>query len=229
MAFKFLLLSEPKKSVYADGRMIKVFFLIFEPGVAWEKIAQARRGFAFITVTHLLPFILATTALEAWGLHTHGKWQPLFQIYKHFSEDDIISFETIQFILLFAVVFVSALLVYKIGQTFQDRLSFLQAFTTIAYGFSPMFLIHFLDASATMHPAVTWILGMAMTMWILYQGIPRVMQPDPTHAFGVYLSAMIVVLLTSGLARLITGLYLLGRVDFQHSWLSNKIIHIIGH
>ena len=209
--------------------MIKVFFLIFEPGVAWEKIAQARRGFVFITVVHLLPFLLLGTALEAWGLHAFGKWQPLFQNKKPFSNDEIITFETIQFFLLFAVVFVSALLVYKISQTFQDRLSFLQAFTTVAYGFSPMFLLHFLDSSPTMHPAVTWILGMALTMWILYQGIPRVMQPDPTHAFGVYLSAMIVVLLTSGLARLITGMYLLGQVDFQHSWVANKIGQLLGH
>jgi len=209
--------------------MIKVFFLIFEPGVAWEKIAQARRGFLLITLTHLLPFILAGTALKCWGLHTHGKWQPQFQVFKSFSQDEIITFETIQVIMMLATVFVSALLIYKIGQTFQDRLNFLQAFTVVAYGFSPMFLLHFLDAGATMHPAVTWIIGMALTIWILYQGIPRVMQPDPTHAFGVYLSAMIVVMLTSGLARLITGMYLLGRVDFQHSWLANKITHLLGH
>ena len=37
--------------------MIKVFFLIFEPGVAWEKIALARRGLVFITGLQLLPLI----------------------------------------------------------------------------------------------------------------------------------------------------------------------------
>jgi len=131
--------------------------------------------------------------------------------------------------LLLAVVFVSALLVFKISQTFQDRLKFLQAFTTVANGFSPMFLFHFLDASATMYPAVPWLLGMALPMWILYQGIPRIMQPDPTHAFGVYLSAMIVVVLTSGLARLMTGMYLLGYMDLEHSWVSNRLAHLLGH
>jgi hypothetical protein len=58
------------------------------------------------------------------------------------------------------------------------------------------------------------------------------MQPDPTHAFGVYLSAMFVVILTSGLARLITGMYLLGYMDLQNSWLSRKLTHVIqmfGH
>lgn len=209
--------------------MIKVFFLIFEPGVAWEKIARARRGFFFITIVQLLPLILLGSALETWGLLRNGKWQPQFQIFKHFPPEEIYTFAIVQFLVMFAVVFVSALLVYKIAQTFQDRLTFLQAFTTVAYGYSPIFLTHLLDASATMYPAVPWLLGVGLTMWILYQGIPRVMQPDPTHAFGVYLSAMIVVLLTSGLARLITAMYLLGHVDFQHSWLSNKIAHILGH
>lgn len=209
--------------------MIKVFFLIFEPSVAWEKIVQARRGFLFITAVQLLPLILLGSALETWGLIRHGKWQPPFQMFKIFPRPEIYSFEIVQFFVLLAVVFVSALLVFKIAQTFQDRLTFLQAFTTVAYGYSPMFLLRLLDFSATMHPAVTWLVGMGLTMWILYQGIPRVMQPDPTHAFGVYLSAMIVVVLTSGLARLITGMYLLGYMDFQHSWLSNKITHLLGH
>jgi hypothetical protein len=208
--------------------MIKVFFLIFEPSVAWEKIAQARRGFVFITVIQLLPLILLGSALETWGLLRHGKWQPDYDKFKVFPAPDVYTYETIQFLLLLAVVFISALLVFKISQTFQDRLTFLQAFTTIAYGFSPMFLFRLLDYSADMHPAVPWLLGMALTMWILYQGIPRVMQPDPTHAFGVYLSAMIVVVLTSGLARLVTAMYLLGKMDFHHSWISNKFAHLLG-
>lgn len=209
--------------------MIKVFFLIFEPGVAWEKIALARRGVAFITGLQLLPLILLGSALETWGLLRHGKWQPQFHRFKDFLPQEIYTFEVIQFFLLFAVVFVSALLVFKISQTFQGRLTFVQVFTTVAYGFSPMFLFRLLDASAMMYPAWPWLIGMALTMWILYQGVPRVMQPDPTHAFGVYLSATLVVGLVSGLARLVTAMYLLGYMDFHHSWLSNKITNLIGH
>ena len=209
--------------------MIKVFFLIFEPSVAWEKVAQARRGFFFITVVHLLPLILLGSAVETWGLLRHGKWQPRFQMFKLFPSPEIYAYGVIQFLVLLAVVFLSALLVFKIAQTFQDRLTFLQAFTTIAYGYSPLFLLRLLDFSATMHPAVPWFFGVGLTMWILYQGIPRVMQPDPTHAFGVYLSTMIVVVLTSGLARLVTAMYLLGYVDLHHSWLADQITHLLGH
>jgi len=209
--------------------MIKVFFLIFEPGVAWEKIAQARRGIAFISIVHVLPFLLAAAALEAWSLSAHGKWQPRFNRYYNFSRPEIINFEVIQFILLFAVVVVSAFLIYRIAHTFHERLTFRQAFTVTAYGFSPLYLTHFMDAGPMMHPAVPWVIGITLVMWILYQGIPRVMQPDPTHAFGVYLSAMIVVILISGLERVITGMYLLGYMDLQHSWLSRRLSLLFGH
>lgn len=209
--------------------MIKVFFLIFEPGVAWEKIAQARRGYFFITIIDLLPLLAVGSLLEIWGLLNHGKWEPRFQMFKAFPKEDVYTFEAVQFALLVAVVFVCALIVFKIGQTFQDRMTFLQAFTTVSYGFSPMFLVRFLDASATMHPAITWLIGMALTIWILYQGIPRVMQPDPTHAFGVYISTVIVVTLTSGLARLLTAMYLLGYMDLHNSWLSHKILNLLNH
>lgn len=212
--------------------MIKVFFLIFGSHAAWEKIARARRGVIYITTIHLLPLILLGTALEAWSLSLHGKWQPQYQFYKAFSRQDIVNFEIIQCLLLFAMVFASALMIYKISQTFQDRLTFLQAYTTAAYGFSPLLLCHLLDAIPVMYPLVPWLIGIVLVIWILYQGIPRVLQPDPTHAFGVYLAAMFVVILTSALARLITGMYLLGYMDLQHSWLAGKITYfnrLLGH
>ena len=56
--------------------MLKVFFLLFEPAVAWDKIAQAKRGFVYILATYLLPLVLLATALEGWGLKEWGKWQP---------------------------------------------------------------------------------------------------------------------------------------------------------
>jgi hypothetical protein len=74
-----------------------------------------------------------------------------------------------------------------------------------------------------MSPWVSWMVGILLTVWILYQGIPRVIQPDPTHAFGLYLSTIIVTVLVSGLVRVMTGLYLLGNVDFQHSWLTHYL------
>ena len=202
--------------------MIKAFFLIFEPSVAWDRIARARRSLIFITCLYLLPMVLLAAAVEGWGLNRWGKWQPSFQRFKEFSIHDIITFEAIQVGLSLIVIFLGALILLRISQTFENRRKYLDAFTTIAYGYSPLFLTRLLDAGPMVSPWATWGLGILLTIWILYQGIPRVMQPDPTHAFGLYLSAMIVVVLTSGLARFVTGLYLLGEVDFHHSYLTHK-------
>lgn len=204
--------------------MLKVFFLIIEPGVAWEKIAQAKRGYFFILGTYLLPMIALVTVVEGWSLQQHGKWQPTFQKFKIFTDAEIKGFETVQAVLLVAMVFLSALLLHTASNNFHGRRTFHQVFTTVAYGFSPLFLCRLLDAAPMMNPAVSWGLGMGLMVWVLYQGIPRVMSPDPTHAFGQYLSAIFIVALTSGMVRLITALFLQGAIDYRHSWFTTRII-----
>ena len=224
---KRILLSSGEKWLILCACMIKVFFLIFEPALTWEKIAQARRGFVFIFATYLLPFTLLVTLAEGWGLQHLGKWQPKFQIVRQFTQPEIIGFELIQFSVLLATIFICSLLVLRVSQTFHERNNYLHAFTLIAYAFSPILLFHLLDVSAGMNPWVTWSIGAGVMVWILYQGIPRVLQPDPTHAFGLYLSTIFVVILISGLARSITAMYLLGYMDFQHSWLTRQLTHFL--
>lgn len=196
---------------------------MIQPGAAWDHIAQARRGIFFILVTYLLPVLALTSAAEGWGLKHWGKWQPKFQMFKEFTQNTVISYEVAQTVLLLVMVFICALMVLKLSKTFHGRHTYLQSFTMVAYGFSPSFLIRFFDAAPQVSPWVTWGIGTGLTIWILYQGVPRVMQPDPTHAFGLYLSAAVVVVLTTGVVRLMTGLYLLGYLDMQHSWLTRQI------
>ncbi len=158
--------------------------------------------------------------MERWG-----KWQPRFQRSMDFSRHDIIVFETIQAVLLLAMILLSAqilLVVSRTFQTFQKQCHYLDAFTTVAYSFSPLLWLRLLDASPTFSPWVSWGIGIILTIWVLYQGIPRVMKPDPTHAFGLYLAGIFVMVLTSALARVPTALYLLGEVNFRNSWLTHK-------
>lgn len=203
--------------------MIKVFFLIFEPRATWEKIARVRHGFAFVLCVYLMPMILISSAVEGWGLARWGKWQPRFEKIKIFSVSGIVSYEAVQAILLLLMVLVSSLIILKISQTFQTRSKFLDAFTTVAYGCSPLLFAHLLDAGPSVSPWTPWIIGILLTIWVIYQGIPNVIKPDPTHAFGLYLSASIVIFMTSGMTRLLTALYLQGEVNFHHSWLTRQL------
>ncbi len=208
--------------------MIKVFFLIFEPSVAWEKIALAQRSIVFILATNLLPLLLLVTAVEGWGLSKWGKYQGQYDKVRMFTPHEILGFEVVQVVLFLAVVFISALLILRVSQTFHQRQNYRQAFAVTVYGLSPLLLLRLLDAAPAMHPGVPWGIGVALSIWILYQGLPRIMMPDPTHAFGLYLSSALVILLTTGLARLLTAAYVLGQIDFNHSWLTQKIGHLLG-
>jgi hypothetical protein len=205
--------------------MFKAFFLIFEPAAAWNKIVLARHSFASVLMVHLLPLILLGSVVEGYGLKHWGKWQPAFKRLRGFSLSETITFEVIQSLLITLMVFLCALLLLRVSQTFFGRNNYREAFTVIAYSFSPLLLLRVLDAAPMMSPWASWLIGILMTIWILYQGIPRVMQPDPTHAFGLYLSTIIVTVLLSGLIRLLTGMYLLGQVDFQHSWVAHYLSH----
>ena len=198
--------------------MLKVFFLLFDPGHTWEKVAQKKRGIFFILLTYLVPMILLVTAAEGWSIWHFGKWQPRFSVFKHFTLPEIKAFESTQAVALLALVLLAALLLHVAGNTFHGKRSYGQAFAVVAYGFSPLLLARFLDVAPLMNPWTSWGFGILAVMWILYQGIPRVMQPDPTHTFGIYLTAIIIMVLTSGVARVFATMYLQGEVSNRHSW-----------
>jgi hypothetical protein len=201
--------------------MIKAIFLIFQPGATWDRIAQARRGFFTVLAVYLLPMVVVSGAVEGWGLHHWGKVQPKFHLIRDFSAGTVLTFEVVQLALSVVMVLVSALLLLKISQTFHTRGAYTQAFTAMAHAFSPLFLLRLLDAGPSVSPWVTWGIGIMLSIWIFYQGLPRVMEPDPAHAFGLYLSTVFVMVLASGIVRVLTALYLLGYVDFRNSWLTH--------
>ena len=207
--------------------MIKVLFLIFDP-TAWDGVARARRGVGCIVARYLLPLLLMVAAVESGGLLHWGKWQPAIGTIRKFTVGEVIVYEAAQLLLALAVVFVCAHLVKMLGETFHDRHTYTQAFTAVAYGLSPVFLVRVLDAFPLMNPWVPWTIGIALSIWIFYQGLPRVMSPNPTHAFELYVASSIIMFLTTGLVRLLTAMYVQGRIDFDHSYLGMKILHLLA-
>ena len=205
--------------------MFKVFFLIFDPGATWEKIAKKNRGWFFILLTYLLPMVILVTAAEGWSIHKFGKWQPEYDRYKPFSDPEIKAFEVAQAVGLLTMVFLSALLLHVAGNTFHAKRDYRKAFAVVAYGFSPLLLVKLLDAAPLMNQWGSWALGIGLVIWILYQGVPRVLQPDPTHTFGIYLTAIIIMMMTSGVARALAWMFLQGKVDNRHSWFIQWLAH----
>ena len=212
---------------YQFGHMIKVLFLIFNP-TAWDRMAQARRGVGFILARYLLPLLLAVSAVEGGGLMRWGKWQPGVGLIRKFTVDEVIVYEVAQLLLTLAAVFGCAHLVKILGETFHDRHSYAQAFTVVACTLCPFFLLRLLDLFPMMNPWVPWGVGLVLSLWIFYQGLPRVMKPDPSHAFELYVTSSMILFSTTGLVRLLTALCVRGQVDFTHSYFGAEILHLLA-
>ena len=207
--------------------MIKALFLFFDPTV-WDRMAQARRGMGFIFASYLLPLLLVVSAVEGGGLVLWGKWQPGVGVIKRFTAGEAVLFEVTQLLLTLAVVFVCAHLVRILGETFHDRHTYAAAFTVVAYTLCPVFLLRLLDVFPMMNPLAPWAIGIVLSIWIFYQGLPRVMKPDPSHAFELYVVSSMILFSTTGLVCMLTALCLRGKVDFAHSYLGARILDLLA-
>ena len=184
--------------------------MIFEPIATWERIWRARRGLIFVLLLYLLPMLALVCAGEGYGLHHWGKLREVGPR-KFYAVGETAVFEAVQFLLFLVVVFIGAKMIKSIGETFHGHHTFTQAFVTVTYGLSPLFLVHLLNAIKDISPWVAWGIGIFLSMMVLYQGVPRMMEPDPAHAFGLYLMGSLLLFLTTGLTRFVTAWYLQGK------------------
>ena len=190
--------------------MIKALLLILNPMPTWEGIVRARRSLFFVLVVYLLPLLLLASVAEGYGLVHWGKWQGEIGRIKKFPIREAAVMEAAQFLLALVMVFVGAGLVKSIGETFHGRHTYPQAFTAVAYGLSPLFLLRLLDAFSWISPWVSWSIGIILSIAVLYNGLPQMMEPDPPHAFGLFFISALLLALVTGLVRLITWWYLRG-------------------
>jgi Yip1-like protein len=191
--------------------MIKVFLLIFEPGVTWDKIARAKKSLWAVLLGHLLPVVALSVAGELLGRIYLAK--PHATGLAKIPQNLMIQYGVLQFVFSFLVVFIGASLVKAVAETFHARHNYTQCFTAVAYGLTPLFLVRLLDAIPGMNPWVSFGIGIILSVSTMYQGIPCVLQPDPPNAFGLFLMSGLLLGMVGGLARLITLLVLQGRIN----------------
>jgi hypothetical protein len=190
--------------------MIKALLLIFDPMATWEGILRDRRSIVTILLLYLVPLLLITSACEGYGLVHWGKWQKEYNHVMKLPVSEAIVVEAAQVALSLFIVFVGANLLKSIGETFHGRHTYTQAFTTVAYSLSPLFLLRLLDVFSGISYWVPWSIGIILSVAVMYHGVPRMMEPDPSHAFGLYLMSALLLVLVTGLVRYVTGSYLQG-------------------
>lgn len=207
---------------YYSDRMIKALLLIFTPMKAWDRIIPAQRGTFFILTTFLLPLLALTSLAEGYGLVHWGERQKDVNFIRLFSAKEALVYEAAQLVLSVGIIFVGAKIIKSLGETFHGRHTFRQAFTAVAYGLSPLFTLRLMDAFV-INPWIAWTVGMLISAMALYHGVPRTLQPDPAHAFGLYLVSMFLLAIASGLVRFVTAWYLEGKFKTLESVFSDPV------
>jgi hypothetical protein len=190
--------------------MIKALFLIFEPMAAWDRVALSKRGLLFIMAFYLLPMMLIVGVVEGYSLVEWGRWQADIAGVKYFTPQEAVVSEAMEMLLMGAAIALCAHMIKALSETFRGGQTYTQAFKVVIYGLSPMFLLRLLDAAPKMSLWVPWILGVMLCIKILYSGVPRVMQPDPPHAFGLFVMSVLLIVMVTGLERYLTAGYLAG-------------------
>jgi hypothetical protein len=194
--------------------MIKAVLLLFLPVRTWEGIEAARRTFLFVLFVYLLPMVALSVAGEVFGRNWLTKPTPDSPGLP-FPQDLAVRYGTAAFCAGLVMVLLSAWLVKSVSETFHNRHGFAHCFKLVTYSLGPFFLLRVLDAVPHISPWIPFSIGMICSASVFYYGIPYFLKPDPPHAFGVFLTGVILMTMAGFLTRFFTILVLQGKLHFH--------------
>ena len=194
------------------GSVIKALFLIFKPLETWERILQDQRSVVYLLFRYLLPMMVLAAGAEVFGLIVWGQKQAGMHRIHKFTMNEAVTYEAVRSLVLVVVVVICALLIKMFGETFRRRHTWRQTFTLVIFGLSPIFLLRLVDAAPGINPCITWAIGMMLCLEVIYQGLPRVMEPDPPNAIGLFFMSALMLVAVTGLERFMTYWYLSGHI-----------------
>ena len=181
--------------------MITAFRLIFSPFETWEKITTAQRGIVWTLFVYLLPLLIMTVGIEGFLLNRWGEKRSELGFMIKVPIDLAVRYSVAYVVILLAAVLVSAKFIGIASDSFNVHATFYQSLLLMGYGYGPIALARILDGLPQLNTWLCWIVGAAASVAVLYHGIGMVLRPDQTKGFGLYIMAILIVVLTSGLAH----------------------------
>lgn len=155
--------------------------------------------------------MLIVALAEGYGLVKWGRARPPFGDIKLYTLQEAVMYECTQMALMVIVILISTYLIKALGETFHGRHNYTQSFTVVAYALTPLFLVRLLDVIPTVSLWIFWGIGIVLTMKVLYTGVPRIMEPDPPHALGLYFMSALLITMVTCAERAISIGYLAGK------------------
>ena len=208
--------------------MIKALMLIFEPTDTWDKIVLAQRKAVTVFFLHLLPMMILSLGFEAFALAHWGEERSLGGSLTRVSIQSAQNYAITHFVLLLVVVFLGARILEKIAQSFRTPSTYSQCFIALAYSLSPLFLGHVLDAWYFIETWVCWALGATLSVAVLYQGLPRLLQPDSTVALGIYIVSSVLILILTAAEHYVAWLVLHGDIPVSIPPLVSAVASLLS-
>jgi hypothetical protein len=182
--------------------MIRAFQMIFAPDGAWVKIAEKNRHILFVLFLSTLPLVTATLAIEGFGLERLGESFGEFGKINVIREA-IIRYELTHLALDIAFLLGGAWFLISVARSFNSNVTISQAYSTLAYGASPIFLMHALDGIPHLHTWLCWGIGAGLSVRALYHGVAINIKPEQTKGMGLYIVSVFIILFLSGLAHFV--------------------------
>ena len=188
--------------------MITALLLIFDPSRTWQRIMEAKRGVLFVLVLFLLPTIALTCAAEGWLVYKFGADDSALERNVAVAPALAIRYAATQAVLALLVVIIATLVVQKVADNFHGNHTFRECFAVVAYGYSPFLLFRLLDGAPRINTWICFGLGILLAVGALYQGLPRLLRPDPAKALGLYMACSVVLTVISGLGHFVAVMVL---------------------
>jgi hypothetical protein len=196
----------------ALGRVpvLKDFFLIIRPTSTWNSLVLRPRNPGFDFLVYLLPLILLVALAEGYGLVLLGRQQMAEGMNNRFVLANVVVYEIASWLLLLFLGYLAAALIKSLANATYQRNTLKESLALMVHSLGPMFLVQSFNGFPNMYRWLTWIVGITLTMGALYQGLPRILRPDPSSAMGLFISSAIVVFLLFFAGCLLTSFYLAG-------------------
>jgi len=166
--------------------------MIFAPEGAWLKIAEKNPHFLFVLFVSMLPLLLLSLGAEAYGLMTLG--EVMTEMGRpRIAQELAIKYAFAHLVLDLAFLIFGSWFLMALAHSFNSPNTYSQAFSTLAYGASPLFLMHALDAFPVVYTWLAWGIGFGLSIRALYHGIAVNLKPEQTKGFGLFILSIFIV------------------------------------
>jgi hypothetical protein len=192
--------------------LAKDVFLVLRPVSTWNALAAKPQGVVFVLGVYLLPLLLLLAGVEGHGLMLHGRQQAAEGMNNRFTLPVVAGYEAVNALLTLAAIFATGAVIKNFANACHARNHLQQCLVVVLQATGPVLLVQLFNGFPHMYVWLTWLAGMFFAVSALYQGLPRILQPDPPAAIGLFCSSTLVFVALMFCGRFLTYFFLIGKL-----------------